>query len=80
MACVYEAAGYDRKTFKKFDRVESELAGKKWRSHKAVAEDLQNGESVYVRDTTGALTGYIRHITAVSETQYSISRAAMTEI
>lgn len=80
MACEYEAPGYDYDTFEVLDRVERELAGKKWRSHKAVAKDLQIGESVYVRDLTGPLAGYIRQITSVSETQYSITKAALTEI
>ena len=83
MACEYEAAGYYSQgelKFKQCERVEAELAGKKWRSHRAVAKELKVGEQVYVRDTTGPLAGYIRVITLISEDRVSVSRAAITEI
>lgn len=79
MACNYESAGYTL-DFQYCDRVETELAGKTWRSHKAVAKDLQPGEAIYVRDTTGPLAGFIRHIRVVSEGQYTISKMPLTEI
>ncbi len=78
MACVYEAAGFSA-GLKLCRRVEGELAGKTWRSHKAVAEDLLVGEVIYVRDTTGPLAGFIRQITRTSD-GYTISKAPLTEI
>ncbi len=79
MACEYEAAGYTT-DFKYCARVEAELTGKTWRSHRAVANDLKPGECIYVRDTTGALAGFIRQIRVVSEGKYTISKMPLTEI
>ncbi len=79
MACVYEAEGYTTE-FQRCARVENELAGKTWRSHRDVANDLKPGESIYVRDTTGRLAGFIRHIRVLSEGEYTISKMPLTEI